>query len=111
MKTLSDSAMQEVADFFQVLAEPKRLKILQLLRDQAMSVGELARACGGSTPNVSRHLTQLAAHGLVTRTAQGVSAIYEVADPSVFALCDLVCGSLGRKHRSSARRAHQFTRI
>lgn len=108
MPTLSDQAMQEVADFFQVLAEPNRLKILQLLRQQPMKVGELAQVCGSSVPNVSRHLSQLAQHGLVQRRAQGVSAIYRVVDPSVYELCDLVCGNLGRRHRQLSQRAKDF---
>ena len=108
MKTLSEDAMKEVAQFFQVLAEPNRLKILQLLRDQPMKVGDLAQLCGSSVANVSRHLTQLAQQGLVSRQAQGVSAFYQVADPSVYQLCDLVCGSLGRQHQMQADRVHLF---
>jgi DNA-binding transcriptional ArsR family regulator len=98
MKTLTDEAMREVAQFFQVLAEPNRLKILQLLRDQPMKVGELAELCGSSVPNVSRHLSHMAQQGLVKRQAQGVSALYQVADPAVYELCELVCGSIGRRH-------------
>lgn len=108
MSTLSEQAMQEVAHFFQVLAEPHRLKILQLLREQPRKVGELAQACGSSLPNVSRHLSQLAQHGLVQRRTQGVSAIYQVVDPSVYELCDLVCGHLSRRHRQQAEQARHF---
>lgn len=110
MKFLTDDAMKEVAQFFQVLAEPNRLKILQALREQPMKVGELAQQCACSVPNVSRHLTQLAQHGLVSRQAQGVSVVYEVADPAVFELCDLVCGTLGRQHQAQAGRAQLFQR-
>ncbi len=109
MPTLTDEALHEVADFFQVLAEPQRLKILQHLRAQPMRVSELAQACGSSVPNVSRHLSQLAQHGLVQRRALGVSAFYQVADPSVYELCDLVCGQLGRQHRLQADRARFFS--
>ena len=108
MPTLSDEAMNEVAHFFQVLAEPQRLKILQHLRSQPMRVSELAQVCGSSVPNVSRHLAQLAQQGLVHRRALGVSAYYQVADPSIYALCDLVCGKLGRRHQLQAERARQF---
>lgn len=104
MKTLSEDAMKEVAQFFQVLAEPNRLKILQLLREHPMKVGDLAQQCGSSVANVSRHLTQLAQQGLVSRQARGVSAFYQVADPSVYELCDIVCGSLGRHYKSQAFR-------
>lgn len=108
MKTLSEDAMKEVAQFFQVLAEPNRLKILQLLRDRPMKVGDLAQRCGSSMANVSRHLTQLAQQGLVSRQAQGVSAFYQVADPAVYELCDLVCGSLGKRYAERADSAMWF---
>jgi len=42
----------------------------------------------------------------VQRTSRGNSAIYSIADPSVYALCDLVCGSIARKFdRLAAERA------
>ncbi len=102
MKTLTEDAMKEVAQFFQVLAEPNRLKILQLLRDRPMKVSDLALQCGSSVANVSRHLTQLAQKGLVSREAKGVNAFYQVADRSVYELCDLVCGTLESKYKSQA---------
>jgi hypothetical protein len=40
----------------------------------------------------------MAQQGLVKRQAQGVSALYQVADPAVYELCELVCGSIGRRH-------------
>ncbi len=109
MKKLTDDAMREVAQFFQVLAEPTRLKMLQLLRDQPLKVGELAELCGSSLANVSRHLSHMAQHGLVKRQAQGVSAIYQVADPAVYELCELVCGSIGRRHAAQMSTQAWFT--
>jgi hypothetical protein len=38
----------------------------------------------------------LSKHGLVARDSRGTSAYYRIADPSVYQLCDLVCGSIGR---------------
>jgi hypothetical protein len=35
--------------------------------------------------------------GFVTRRKEGVSAYYGLADPDVFALCDLVCGRIERE--------------
>ena len=43
MKDLPEQALQEIAAYFQVLSEPTRLQILNLLREHEKSVGELAQ--------------------------------------------------------------------
>ena len=106
MEGLPDEALAQVAAYFQALSEPTRLQILNLLRQRERSVGELAQLCGYSSANVSRHLTLLTQHGLVQRESRGNSAIYSIADPSVYALCDLVCGNISRQlDRVAAGRA------
>ena len=97
MKGLPDEAMVQVAAYFQALAEPTRLRLLNLLREQERSVGELAQLTGFSAANVSRHLSLLTQHGLVKRQTRGNSAIYQIADPSIYALCDLVCGNIAKR--------------
>jgi DNA-binding transcriptional ArsR family regulator len=49
-----------LADLFQALADPTRVRILALLRIMELSVGELALVLGQSQPRVSRHLKILA---------------------------------------------------
>lgn len=106
MEDLPDEALAQVAAYFQALSEPTRLRILNLLRQREHSVGELAQQCGYSSANISRHLALLSQHGLVQRESRGNSAIYSVADESVYALCDLVCGSIARQwERAAAGRA------
>lgn len=97
MENLPDEALTQVAAYFQALSEPTRLRILNMLRQQERSVGELAQLCGFSSANVSRHLSLLTQHGLVRRESRGNSAYYSIADDSVYALCDLVCGTLARQ--------------
>ncbi len=106
MEGLPDEALAQVASYFQALSEPTRLQILNLLRQSERSVGELAQLCGYSSANISRHLALLTQHGLVARESRGNSAIYTIADPSVYALCDLVCGNIARQfERLAADRA------
>ena len=102
MKGLPPEALEQVAAYFQALSEPTRLRILNLLRDGERNVGDLAQACGYTAANVSRHLAMLMQHGLVTRETRGTSAYYRIADASVYALCDLVCGNIARKLERSA---------
>ena len=110
MEGLPDEALAQVASYFQALSEPTRLQILNLLRQNERSVGELAQLCGYSSANISRHLALLTQHGLVARESRGNSAIYTIADPSVYALCDLVCGSIARQFEKLAAGRQAFVR-
>ena len=57
---------KRVATTFEVLAEPSRRRILDLLRDEERSVGQLVDHLELSQPAVSKHLRVLREAGLVT---------------------------------------------
>jgi DNA-binding transcriptional ArsR family regulator len=103
MEGLPDEALVQVAAYFQALSEPTRLRVLNLLRQQERNVGELAQLCGYSSANISRHLALLTRHGLVARETRGNSVYYRIGDPSVYELCDLVCGNIARRFERTAR--------
>ena len=93
----SSDALALVASRFKILSEPLRLQILQELETGELSVGALTDAVGATQPNVSKHLKMLQDAGIVARKQDGNTVFYSIADESVFALCDLVCGSLKEK--------------
>lgn len=106
MEGLPREALEQVAAYFQLLSEPTRLTLLNLLRDGELNVGELALGSGYTVTNVSRHLALLTQHGLVARESRGTSVYYRIADESVYALCDMVCGNIARQfERAAAERA------
>ena len=100
---LSDEALGLVARRFAVLAEPMRLRLLQALFAGEKSVGALAEAAAGTQANVSRHLQTLAEAGLVSRRKEGLQVFYAIADPSIFQLCELVCGSIDQQNQARAK--------
>ena len=108
MQSLPPEALVQVASYFQALAEPARLQLLNLLRAQERNVGELAELTGYSAANVSRHLALLTQHGLLAREARGNSAYYRIADKSIYALCDLVCDSIARRIDRTAHERAPF---
>lgn len=110
MQGLSAEALEQVASYFQALSEPTRLHILNLLREGEHNVGELAQACGYTSANISRHLSVLMQHGLVERESRGTAVYYRMADESVYALCDLVCGSLARQFDRTVEDRKAFAR-
>jgi DNA-binding transcriptional ArsR family regulator len=106
MQDLPKEALAKVASYFQALSEPTRLSLLNLLRSGERNVGELAQLTGHTNANVSRHMALLTTHGLVARESRGTSVYYRIADPSVYQLCDLVCGNLARQfERAASERA------
>ncbi len=108
MKDLPPEALEQVAAYFQVLSEPTRLRILNLLSEGERNVGELARLCGYTAANISRHLATLTQHGFLARESRGTSVYYRIADESVYALCDLVCGNIARRFEVTSREGAAF---
>ena len=103
MKELDERALGHVAEYFRALSEPLRLKILNALREKARNVSELTDLLDCSQANVSKHLATLTRYGFVERTAQGTSAYYQIADPRVYQLCDLVCGQMAQHFATQAQ--------
>lgn len=101
---LSNEILQMVANRFRILADPVRLRILQDLGDEERNVQEIVVLVKSTQPNVSKHLRLMHEAGLVARRQEKNCAYYRVADPSVFLLCETVCGSIAdsaRKHAAA----------
>jgi DNA-binding transcriptional ArsR family regulator len=94
---LPDDLAELVAQRFRVIGEPMRIKLLDQLRDGERSVGDLVEVLGATQQNVSKHLGVLHQAGIVSRRKDGNRVIYAIADDSVFALCETVCGGLARQ--------------
>ena len=94
-RPLTPELAELISRRFRVLADPTRILLLDRLSEGPATVGELREATGFSQQNVSKHLQLLHQQGLVARRKEGTATLYRIADPVVFKLCDLVCGSLG----------------
>jgi DNA-binding transcriptional ArsR family regulator len=105
-KTMSPGQLCAVSRLFSVLSEPSRLALLQALHDGPLTVSQLMKASGLKQANVSKHLAVLYDHRLVRREREGVSVHYEIADPMIFSLCDLVCGKMQRDARKNVALFH-----
>jgi len=93
--------LEEVARQFALLGDPTRLRLLKVLQEGGeLSVGKLAAASGIARVNVSQHLNRLALAGLVSRRREGTTVHYRVSDPSLNALCDLVCAGVLERARA-----------
>jgi DNA-binding transcriptional ArsR family regulator len=63
---------------YEVLAEPKRRLILELLAQEERPVGELVRRLGMSQPSVSKHLRVLREAGLVSSRTEAQHRFYSI---------------------------------
>ncbi|MFW6358964.1 MAG: ArsR/SmtB family transcription factor [Chroococcales cyanobacterium] len=101
--------VQQVAEYFSILSEPMRLRILNLLRDGEKCVQELVEATQTSQANVSKHLKVMLQAGILSRRTEGTSAYYRVEDPLIFELCHLVCDRLATRIEQQATQFRNFT--
>ncbi len=101
-RKLSDEALEQIARRFGALAEPMRLRLVHALFDGEKPVNALVELSGGTQANVSRHLQHLAGAGLLNRRKEGLQVFYSIGDPTIFDLCELVCGSLEKQHAKQA---------
>jgi len=93
---MSLGQLEAVARLFAVLSEPSRLVLLPALHGGPLTVSQLVKACAMKQANVSKQLAILHDHHLVKRERDGTSIRYEIADPMVFSLCNLVCGKMAK---------------
>jgi DNA-binding transcriptional ArsR family regulator len=99
----------QVAEYFSILSEPMRLRILNLLRDGEKCVQQLVEATATSQANVSKHLKVMLQAGILSRRTEGTSAYYKVEDELIFELCNLVCDRLATRIEQQARHFRDFS--
>jgi DNA-binding transcriptional ArsR family regulator len=96
--TLPRPIPQELAEMIaarlRVVGDPTRIRILDLLRDDELSVSQITERLQTSQQNTSKHLGMLLQAGIVARRKEGNSSIYSIADDGVYELCEQVCGGL-----------------
>jgi DNA-binding transcriptional ArsR family regulator len=97
-KSLSPKQMEKVffkvAEYFSVLSEPSRLRIMYAVCGGEKSVSEVVQMCGSSQANVSRHLMALHKSGILQRRKEGVTVYYSVADNATVDMCQSVCAKI-----------------
>ena len=72
--------MSSTLPIFRALADPTRLRIVLLVRQIELAVGELAAVLRQSQPRVSRHLKILADAGLLHRAKEGAWVFVRMGD-------------------------------
>jgi ArsR family transcriptional regulator len=105
MKTiLTDRSIFEMqAEICKTLTNPKRIEILNILKNEERTVTELVNALGASKANVSQHLAVMRHKGILTTRRDGVNIFYRVANPKVIEACALMKEVLFEQHMSKKK--------
>lgn len=96
--TISDEQAQATAALFKALADPHRVRIVNLLAAAGgpVCVCDITPALGVSQPTVSHHLKKLLTAGLLRREQRGTWSYYSLDDTAtarLAAVCDLSGGT------------------
>jgi DNA-binding transcriptional ArsR family regulator len=83
-----------IAARLRVIGDPSRIRILDLLREDELTVTQITERLGTSQQNTSKHLGMLLQAGILARRKDGNTSIYSIADVGVYELCEQVCGGL-----------------
>jgi DNA-binding transcriptional ArsR family regulator len=87
---MQDALRQFKADFFQALAHPTRIAIVEQLRNGELSAGALIERLGVEQANVSQHLGVLRAKNILVNRKAGNQVFYSVRDPIIIEVLDLM---------------------
>lgn len=76
------------AEICKVLSSPTRIEIITILKGGERSVSELADLLG--TPNISQHLSQMKAKGILKHRRDGVNTYYSIAHSKIIEVCTVM---------------------
>ena len=87
---MQDLLRQFKAEFFQALAHPTRIAIVEQLRDGELSAGALIERLGIEQANASQHLAVLRAKNILVNRKAGNQVFYSVRDPLIIEVLALM---------------------
>src|SRR3989338_4100857 len=98
------------AQMCQVFTSPKRLEILNLLRDKELSVGELTKLAKIRQANLSQHLSILREKGVVKTRREGTVIYYSLSNPKIIKAFDIIREILFGKMSKDGRFFQRITK-
>jgi DNA-binding transcriptional ArsR family regulator len=87
---LSDEFYERLAEFCKGQANPKRLKIINLLANGEKSVSEISNILNIPQANLSQHLSYMRRAGVLKSRREGATVYYRLADERIAQTCSLL---------------------
>ena len=100
---MEERVLELKAEILKALAQPTRLKILELLRNGEKCICEIVPAINGEQSNISRHISLMQKSHLVTTRKDGVKVMVKVRDPNIFDILDRVNSILRSQMNEQSR--------
>lgn len=88
-------------ELLKALAHPRRLEVIQLLRDQELTVTDIYEMLDLPQANISQHLMILRDAGVVTTRREGKQIIYSLSHPKIIEASDALREFLIDEHKGS----------
>jgi ArsR family transcriptional regulator, virulence genes transcriptional regulator len=85
----SKEVYRKNAELYKVMANAKRLEILNYIVEKEATVNELSKILGTRKSNTSQHLAYLRYVGLVTTRRQGKNVFYKITNPRIVEPCKI----------------------
>ena len=92
---MNERYLDEMENLFLALSDKTRLRILAMMRDREVTVGEFTDVLGESQPKVSRHLAYLRTAGLVLTRRDGKWIYYRITRPENAGVASILRETLG----------------
>ena len=90
------------AEMCKVFSHPKRLELINLLRDKEMSVSELSQELGMAPSNMSQHLAMMRERRILLSRKEGNVVYYRIANPRLLQAFDMLREILFEQIRQDA---------
>ena len=87
---MEERAINLKSEVLKALAQPTRLKILEMLRNGERCICEIVPAINGEQSNISRHISVMQKSHLIATRKDGVKVMVKVRDPRIFEILDTV---------------------
>ena len=100
---MEERVLELKAEILKTLAQPTRLKILELLRGGERCICEIVPAINGEQSNISRHISLMQKSHLVITRKDGVRVMVKVRDPKIFEILDKVSAILKNRMKEQER--------
>ena len=105
---MEERVLELKAEILKTLAQPTRLKILELLRNGERCICEIVPAINGEQSNISRHISLMQKSHLVTTRKDGVKVMVKVRDPKIFEILDNISLLLKKQIVETGKLIHQL---
>lgn len=89
-RDFKDRLNEQFTIIAKAVSSPSRFELLDILAQGERTVEELAKESELTPPNTSQHLQALRKAGLVSSRKEGLYVFYQLADPEVFRLIEVI---------------------